>query len=110
MTSDVHTVLVRAKGHLLNDGWCQNALHDDEGRHCALGAILAATGQRTFDVGSAGAAAAGNLRRSLSGDSVAYWNNARERTFDDIIAAFDRVILSTAPAETPTETPEKALV
>lgn len=98
-----HDVLVAAKSYLLNHGWMQGDYGEDGGPRCALGALKSAR-----DVLFGDDHPATKRLAAIVGDwCVCDWNDADDRTFDDVIAAFDEAILATAPAETPQ--PEKAL-
>lgn len=104
-----HETLVAAKSHLMEHGWCQGALHRDD-QVCVIGAINVA-GWGSIELNEQQLGERRPLLGLLSEINEAMvcgsWNDAPERTFDDVIALLDRAILATAPAETPQ--PEKAL-
>lgn len=92
--SDVLSVLFAAR-EAVSRGWCQGTFRDSEGRVCAVGAIRRAAG------GDESAVAPGiTVNRALdtfieANDIpwlVSSWNDAPNRTQNDVVAAFDRAI------------------
>lgn len=105
--SDVTEALFRAARILETDGHCKFIQRDAEGRYCAIGAAYAAVGAE-LDFNSSGPMD-GPLREkaelvsnmvvdslgiasSVSAwgkwGALAWWNNAGERTAEEVIAAF----------------------
>lgn len=98
--------LIAAKEVLVQEGWCRDTRKDQEGRHCAIGAVDAACGTgeplytwayytpatplvtRLRDAIPSGERA---LRHSDAGFSVADYNNTRE-SVEEIYEWFDRAI------------------
>ena len=86
-------ILRRAKAAIgTPDRWCKDTLRDDAGRMCVLGAIkLVASGDVT-------ACSLANippweaLMEAIPGGDPITFNNAPERTHDEVMAAFDRAI------------------
>jgi hypothetical protein len=88
-------ILLKAADLLAERGWTQGQLVSAGGRVCALGAIrIACTG--TIDVlpglslGDAGNSASRRLETYV-GCWIASWNDAPERTAEDVILAMKRV-------------------
>lgn len=76
-------ILFRAAQIIERDGWCQDVLVDELGRVCAVGAIDKA---QTGDPEAMG----GNYEpiqklENLIGADVVNWNNAPERTAEEVI-------------------------
>jgi hypothetical protein len=98
-------VIRRTKEVLLERGWCQNALEDAWGRVCLVGAFDVATSgdvrmgphRWTEDVLDAYDAIAGRCAGPWN-----CWNNAPERTFEEVVALLDEVLLQAAPEPEPT--------
>jgi hypothetical protein len=78
---------------LLAKGWCQGTLNHwdpnscDIVAHCSIGAIVAAYGEylipgRLIDA----------VQAAIGTRHVARWNDAPERTQQEVLAAFDRAI------------------
>lgn len=85
---DVAEVLEKAHDELLIHGWCQGNYRVGE-RMCALGAIEAVSGEAwVFD--SIAAEAAQRLCEAIPAQdgTVGDWNDAPERTIDDVLDAF----------------------
>jgi len=84
---EVADVLNRAADLLESNGWCQFALEDDAGAHCAMGALLAVdTGAATnvLSFSPTGRVAFNAMR----GRHIATWNNDPRRTKQDVLDAF----------------------
>lgn len=76
---------LRAAGELLRTkGWCQQVSQDRDGRHCAIGAIMAVFNR--YEQRHAIAALSGIVGCSL----ISEWNDAPERTEAEVVAAFER--------------------
>lgn len=78
---------------LFERGWCQFALEDEAGAVCALGALnLAENGDaRSRLMSDAQVGACKALRvASPTADDPVFYNNAPERTFNDIVEWFDK--------------------
>lgn len=104
--------LRKAAQLIKTDGWTQGTYHDQDGCHCAAGAIAAATGQHVlgppvtsidWDIlpGSTGwyviadnyewdrrMAAQHELEHHV-GDSVASWNDTPGRTVEEVLTALE---------------------
>lgn len=94
-----HMVLVRAKEYLLNHGWHQGDFGPDWqcGPRCVAGAIKESGGQTRGEPWNKMTFAAFRAVRDVVGESPADWNDAPDRTLDEVIAALDAAILATAP-------------
>ena len=79
---------------LLRDGWCQRSVQT-RGKHCFVGAINVAMTGNAWDhsIGEEGQQVANVLRKSVGIGSLSCWNDQRDRTFDEVIAAIDKAIL-----------------
>ncbi len=75
--------LLDAADQLERRGWCQGRTVDNEGRMCALGALIAVAGHATHDEWLAHV-----KLQEVVGDRVDLWNDAPERTKEDVVAAF----------------------
>lgn len=91
---EVAEVLDKAHDELLVRGWAKGSGVDDEGRVCALVALGAALHPeltsravlcRPFDKKTE---AAGIAFRDYIDDCIPAWNDAPERTIDDVLDAF----------------------
>ena len=103
--TDRAAVLRRAANLLEDQGWCRYTLRDREGRHCAMGALLAARDvpvdlvwSRAIDMRVAEKDAAAvarhlGLEQVVAGsrhpwwETVATWNNYEARDRDEVVAA-----------------------
>lgn len=93
-------VLLRSRDAIMDRGHCKGRFSDDEGRVCARGALLLAIGsvRSNGEPGYWGVHdiwfwnAEAYLKRHLGLDdadlAVPVWNNAPERTADDVLDAF----------------------
>lgn len=88
-------IIRESKCILFERGWCKEALENERGEVCALGAInVAATGMACLS--SLGhyprdvVAAKQSLSSAISEPLIYRWNNDSERTFDEVIEALDR--------------------
>lgn len=84
-------ILLEAANLLRKKGWCQWTLEDDQGRMCALGAILKAN--RNLSVHQVQKSLY-LLGKFLPPDKRGYgpivpWNNAPGRTKEEVIAAME---------------------
>lgn len=86
---EVGQCLMDAADILRKHGWCQRALCDDVGRYCALGAISAA-GTNALNLTT------GVLAKHLGIVWISEWNNAPERTAEEVIAALEDAALTRA--------------
>lgn len=95
---DISTVYRRAVEVLDERGWCQEVAEDRDGRVCALGALrVSAFG----DANSYDDDLEHQVLRPLHdhlGQLVAPWNDAPERTEDDVKAALLAVAESVGPS------------
>lgn len=90
--------LMNAAMLLREGGHCKESLREGEA-HCVMGAILDATGCTDWFGGDRVMAATKALTAQLGGDiteslaelwrAAAEWNNAGERTVDEVIAALE---------------------
>lgn len=97
-----HQVLVAAKAYLLNHGWKQHDYGEDGGPRCMAGAVASVRGVDIFDYTRHPAPVyevldAISFGKGGLGVGVPFWNDDEGRTFDEVIAAFDRAIIATAP-------------
>ena len=95
MSATPQDVLREAARILMRDGWIQGALHGDNGAgHCAIGATCAARDELglSFTLSdSAGFMLFRWLLREYGPlRGVAAWNDAPERTAEDVILALKR--------------------
>lgn len=104
-----HDVLTAAKSYLMRHGWVRVNYGDDGGPWCLVGAIQSACRSVNAPDGDLFYAARTAVY-DVTGSSmpVFVWNDVPGRTFDEVIAALDRAIVATAPAETPVEEPVPA--
>lgn len=95
MSAQVAADLRAAAEVLRRDGWCQLTAHRFWGQHCAAGAIEVAVDPHWKD--SAGWEDDQNARFSRAtyalqdyiGASPTFWNDAPDRTADEVIAALE---------------------
>jgi len=99
----VADVLDRAHDVLLTGGWCQEWMEKSSGEHCAAGAVCALfVGLRdrhgqlvvpSFDENPVACAALNALSWTTIheyGMDVIHWNDADDRTLDDVLDLFRR--------------------
>lgn len=84
--------LERTRTLLMEKGWCKHDVVTAEGQHCLFGAVL--------DSGGSIGAQMRYLNRALgesdwtcSAGPVAYFNDADETTFNDVIGVIDEAII-----------------
>jgi hypothetical protein len=99
----VRDLLIKARGLLVDKGWCQGDYVKD-GALCCLGAIGAACGGTADDpflkrrimrtVAQSDTYHAGycRLADAIGGDLISAWNDDNYRTKEEVLAAFDRAI------------------
>lgn len=99
-----HEVLVAAKSYLLNYGWRQNSYGEHGSPRCMLGAVGSVFGIQTGDSDEFDSdqrqdwmAVPYAALRDQTNACVPNWNDEDGRTLGEVIAAFDRAILATAP-------------
>lgn len=93
--TDVQKVLLGAAQVIRERGWCQKALVDGGGRLCVMGAILAVdTGDPEGDWGDVSNAAMDRLYGYLDKQPPMIWNNAPERTAEEVIHALEAAAFS----------------
>lgn len=91
---NVSQVLWKAAKIIERDGWCQNTLVDPRGRVCILGALNKAETDYATRWGSESPY---EFLRPLIGESyIAGWNNARDRTAEEVI---DMLVIASIEAE-----------
>lgn len=91
-----HDVLRKARAYLLEHGWQQGDYGIQGGRRCALGAIKSARDPDTYVSDEHPAVLA--LGDVVEDQFVCRWNDEDGRTLDEVIAAFDKAIIQTAPS------------
>ena len=87
----VTKAILREARKLVAAGWTQGRFVREIGGqkcYCAEGAIMEAA----YSVGAAWWLAAGALCKAAASRSLANWNDAPERTKDEVLAAFDKAI------------------
>lgn len=83
----VSVTLLKAADLLVQHGHCKHVLEDEKGRICVAAAInMADHGNLYWDEGADFEAAFDRLSEYLQADPVS-WNNAPERTADEVVAA-----------------------
>ena len=100
---NAHQILVKARNLLDREGHAKHALRDETG-YCQLGARNMATfGTQRFVWGHPDRKAFHAAKEALTdavgvpSEELVDWNNAPERTKEEVLAAFDRAIAATAP-------------
>lgn len=105
---NTHEILVAARNNLDRRAWVPYAAAGP--RHfCAMGTIsYVVTGKTNFDADSSdeGLGAREALRHAAGSGSIASWNDARGRTKQEVLDAFDRAISATSPPPPDPELPE----
>lgn len=87
------TIYSKAADYLMEHGWRQHAKGEHGGPRCALGALFSASGMTDLSVAQsdetchAYVEAVRQLTEHVDGN-VPAWNNAPERTAEDVILAF----------------------
>jgi hypothetical protein len=94
---EAKAALEDAMNLLAEDGWCQDKLHDQWGRHCAMGALAKATradGELSMTERPHYLGAFYRLKRVVDDEngSVAIWNDTPGRTIEDVLLAFKQAI------------------
>ncbi len=86
-------MLLDAADLLERDGWCQGAYQDDDGHHCALGALDAVFGSKTsFKAIDWSAYARVNERlQDAVGLQIVHWNDAKGRTAEEVISTLRKI-------------------
>lgn len=93
MSATPQDVLREAARILMRDGWTQGEVGTPGGTKCAVGAIKAACGVHLYDWSDTAVAAADLLQNWVDPRGsyrVADWNDAPERTAEDVILALKR--------------------
>ena len=84
----VTDVLLNARDRLIPAGnWCQHA-YNDNGAVCMVGAVEQYAGHGTLPWTKA----LNRLRRVTDSESVTRWNDAPDRTHQEVIGAFNRAL------------------
>lgn len=83
--------LLAAKQYLIDFGWLQGYLVDTKGRTCMIGALQKVNGQTRHSTYFLWKAISIESRERGRTD-VINWNDVEGRTFDEVLAAFDRAI------------------
>lgn len=93
MSAQTAADLRAAADILRRDGWTQLRLHDEKGCHCVSGALIKAiTGRNTSILAEQECArhvAAQAALASVVGTNVIAYNDAEDRTQDEVIAALE---------------------
>ena len=85
MTAETRALFAKAADLLERDGWCQGTLMDADGKRCGAGALIGSTnGNDYWD-------AVNEIRRAVGTHRVSTWNDAPERTADEVIALFRKL-------------------
>jgi hypothetical protein len=92
MTPEARRILVEAKG-LVSAGWFRGDRKSSD-QHCVLTAL-----QRVGGFKTARLEAQGVLARCLGGKSIVFWNDAPERTHEEVVALFDKALLSLSESD-----------
>lgn len=83
--------LSKARDVLAERGWHQGDYEGAEGSVCLYGALAAAVGVAPADLGTSttvvAAAAILPRTRAMDGGLVSIWNDAPERTYEDVVLA-----------------------
>lgn len=106
------TALLKAADILEQQGWCQREARDADGRHCLMGALAAALGPKahnhtqdddinfcilsfTWDSEQSNAwrCARVLLKDEIRADSLATWNDAKDRTKEEVIDMLRRAAI-----------------
>jgi hypothetical protein len=74
-------VLLDAADYMEAHGHCKHAIEDSRGRVCLLGAIIRVGKEHFY-------AASDRMRNYTKHPALSDWNNARERTQEEVVAAF----------------------
>lgn len=89
---------------LERDGWCRFHFTDpDTGSHCARGAMRAVLAEKS-PVYTSLYTDAGDVLMDVVKDSVITWNDAPERTEQEVLDAFRKAAKRAASVEYPQET------
>ncbi len=95
--SPVLADLYAARDYIEDHGWCQR-FAEDGGRVCTMGGVFAVTGGRSCTPEEAvrRQAAFDALQETLAGSGVrgpvSFWNDAPERTKEDVLALYGATI------------------
>jgi hypothetical protein len=89
---EVGLVLMRAAEIIRERGWCQHNLKDSIGRMCMVGAITEA--QSCLGISAAGRAQDAVRHELQINGFISDWNNAPERTADEVIQALESAALT----------------
>jgi hypothetical protein len=98
-----HEALKKARAYLLEFGWNHGGAGQHGGPRCAVGAICSVGGFPTLyrdgkHWGTEPALrAASHAIGEQVGSQLPGWNDQPGRTFDEVIDAFDKAIIATAP-------------
>ena len=86
-------ILRRARELLVRDGWAQHVILSGDGRRCLMGAIIHAGQPTPADPeGNRRWAAVEPVCKVIGHRFIGQWNDAPGRTFEEVLAAFDRAI------------------
>jgi hypothetical protein len=98
-TADVSAVLVAAAARLEEHGWCQRQSRTGSGALCPIAAIaVAAAGDKQLEDRAQHALEIWVIWHS-DAPSVARWNDAPERTKDEVLAALNAAALEVTLTE-----------
>lgn len=85
-------VLTKMKELLMEKGWCQGTLRNDQGNLCLLGTLDQV--YLNNDLLTPYNRAAEAIRRQIESRSISNWNDAVGRTFNEVIDILDAAILA----------------
>lgn len=103
MDDETRKLLSAAKG-VVSQGWCQGTLNTDSGDVCLMGAVFEASDESprsrgiavAFDVLCEAAHLSLTSLPSNYKHPLADWNDAPERTQEEVVALFDKALTETA--------------
>lgn len=87
-------ILTAAADLIEEKGWTQGQDHDSLGRYCAWGAIFAIAKNDIRARMDAGCALYSKAVAESDYGTLALWNDARERTKDEVVAALRKTALA----------------
>jgi hypothetical protein len=93
MSQAVAQVLRDALGLVEKEGWTKGTLRDAQGQRCMTGAVYDGVSW-AFDGLDLEWEALDALIRVIGDKSVSHWNDAPERTLDEVLAAFKTAIIA----------------
>lgn len=94
----VSVALLEAADYIEEHGHCKNMLHTDGGQVCAIGALCAVADFTILFSASDRVRSFLNLGHELHFNPVVTWNNAPERTKEEVISAFREAAMMGEPS------------